>query len=284
MKRLVFALFLILVVTSFAYALNSPEYDELLRIGLDYYMRGDYSKAIEHFTDMTFAYPKSYEAYFWLGNSLYEQYKLVKDEMDVAERDGLLRRAEIAFRKALVQNPYFAPAKYKLGAVEEELEKLYPMLSSSNRVYTLAWGRTGLALRADLIAQAVATSAKGAYAQYAKGEYKEGFGAYFELDLYPNQPIEKIIDFQDDIATTYFAKAKQYLLDSDWIVIKIHVVHNLLPRKTLAIWRKVKDIRLYQNKEISGEEFARRMRFYVDGVLVTENGYKEEYEKVRKAK
>ncbi len=284
MKRVIFVVLILIFITSFAYALNSPEYDELLRIGLDYYMRGDYPKAIEHFTDMTFAYPKSYEAYFWLGNSLYEQYKLVKDEMDVAERDGLLRRAEIAFRKALVQNPYFAPAKYKLGAVEEELEKLYPMLPSNRKMYTLAWGRTGLSLRADLIAQAVATSAKGAYAQSARGEYKEGFGAYFELELYPNQPIDKIIDFQDDIATTFFAKAKQYLLDSDWIVIKIHVVHKLLPRKTLAIWRKVKDIRLYQNKEISAEEFARRMRFYVDGVLVTEEGYKEEYEKVKSSK
>ena len=284
MKRVIFVVLILIFIASFAYALNSPEYDELLRIGLDYYMRGDYPKAIEHFTDMTFAYPKSYEAYFWLGNSLYEQYKLVKDEMDVAERDGLLRRAEIAFRKALVQNPYFAPAKYKLGAVEEELEKLYPMLPSNRKMYTLAWGRTGLSLRADLIAQAVATSAKGAYAQSARGEYKEGFGAYFELELYPNQPIDKIIDFQDDIATTFFAKAKQYLLDSDWIVIKIHVVHKLLPRKTLAIWRKVKDIRLYQNKEISAEEFARRMRFYVDGVLVTEEGYKEEYEKVKSSK
>jgi len=277
MKKILLVFLLIFLFSTLAYSLNSPEYDELLRIGLDYYMRGDYQKAIEFFSDMTYAYPKSYESYFWLGNALFEQYKLVKDEMDIVERDGLLRRAEVAFRKALVLNPYFEPAKYKLGAVEDMLEELYPMLPSNNRAYSLAWGRTGLSLRANIIAQAVATSVKGAYAQYAKGEYKEGFGAYFELELYPNQEIEKIIDFQDDIATTYFAKAKQYLLDSDWIVIKIHVVHKLLPRKTLAIWRKVKDIRLFQNKEISGEEFARRMRFYVNGTLVTEEGYKEEY-------
>lgn len=113
--------------------LKAPDSDIInFNLGAAYYKKGDYQKAIEHFTKALVSEKRSLEsdALYNIGNAKYKLGKL-KENTQLSLAADLMRESLEYYKRALELNPKNKDARFNYEVVEKELKALLDKLQKT---------------------------------------------------------------------------------------------------------------------------------------------------------